>query len=185
MADEFINLSELGERARPANTDLLHLRSGSGIDSKVLFENLYNEIFDRVNPVGVIYTQLPNKPSPITLGWRGTWVNISSEFPGDFFRVEGGNASVFQSGQQLEATNLKNHNHPFTANPHSHTTAVDRVGDAGGVPLYGLEFRPDQLVNSSFNSNSVTVTGTIGNPSISDAETRPVNRTVRIWERTA
>lgn len=46
-------------------------------------------------PVGFIYMQLPTKPLPSAI-FTGTWANISSTFAGEFFRIEGDNASVFE-----------------------------------------------------------------------------------------
>src|SRR6056297_2439367 len=54
-------------------------------------------------PVGYIYVQYPNTNDPNTLGFYGTWTNVSNDYAGDFFRAEGGNASAFNAGEQLDA----------------------------------------------------------------------------------
>lgn len=112
-----------------------------------------------VFPIGSTYMQFPTKENPIELGFFGTWENISDEFPGDFFRAEGGNASSFESGQQTEL--IKNHTHPLfdgTGSGSSQKSVTTALSDASALT---------------------------GNNTGGGAETRPVNRTVRIWERTA
>ncbi|MDR1420324.1 MAG: hypothetical protein LBI86_08120, partial [Treponema sp.] len=62
----------------------------------------YNDVLSKIDnnipPVNYIYIQFPGMPSPDVL-WdqpSARWKNISGFFPGDFFRVEGGNASAFK-----------------------------------------------------------------------------------------
>lgn len=111
-------------------------------------------------PVGFVYTQYPGKGSPLTLGLPGTWTNISSDFAGNFFRAEGGNASAFESGTQSDQNK-------------AHTHTIDYVDDNTS----GAEDHPSILDNRAYLAGS---TGSSGG-----AEARPVNETVRIWERTA
>lgn len=95
----------------------------------------------------------------------GTWTNNSSDFAGNFFRAEGGNASAFESGNQPDKTavngltvNNDTHNHTASSSnqsqSHNHTITVDN-----GTHNHGL--------------------------SSGDIETRPINQTIRIWERTS
>ena len=128
---------------------------------------------EKAYPIGYIYTQYPEKDSPSEMGWYGTWTNKSSDFAGDFFRAEGGAASAFESGKQTDQ--MQGHWHEVTA----------RTPNAAG----GAEAH----VGFSTNSTATIITSTRGGP-ISDgtngtprtgSETRPINRTVRIWERTA
>ncbi|NIZ41367.1 hypothetical protein PVA45_07140 (plasmid) [Entomospira entomophila] len=54
-------------------------------------------------PIGKIYVQYPSERSPQDLFPRQQWLNVSADFAGDFLRVEGGNASAFESGQQEQS----------------------------------------------------------------------------------
>jgi len=114
-------------------------------------------------PVGFIYFQLPGKPEPSTM-FVGNWDNITSQFEGVFFRAEGGNAAAFGSGQQGQSVQS-----------HYHT----QYGSNGWT--YITTNRPDNNFKDMANSTPYTSnTGTTGS-----TETRPVNITIRIWERTS
>ena len=111
-------------------------------------------------PIGFIYVQYPGKSDPSTLGWYGTWTNVSSNYAGDFFRAEGGDASAFESGEQLDQN--KYHRHDFSYER--------RTADG----------------NSSSYKTDVTSSGYTKYTSYNGGdEARPVNRTIRVWERTA
>ncbi len=139
-----------------------------------------------VFPVGHVYTQYPTKKTPSELGFHGTWTNISSAFPGDFFRSEGGAASSFGSGQQAFSTDLKSHIHTTDVGSHAHDINID-----GGGTGANLVAASNGAVVSQIPTAGIAASATIGNkdsgtPSnTGDAETRPVNRTIRLWERTA
>lgn len=51
-------------------------------------------------PVGFVYFRLKGTPEPGVI-FTGTWENISSQFAGLFFRVEGGNAAAFGQDQDM------------------------------------------------------------------------------------
>jgi len=124
-------------------------------------------------PVGYVYTQGPDDMSPSDLWPNGTWENVSSEEAGSFRRYEGGGASVFASGQQLDA--FQGHRHSPLANSFVNGSGTPTVaGGAGGVSLLGV---------STTTGDPVT-DGSHGTPR-TDSETRPVNYTVRKWRRTA
>ena len=111
-------------------------------------------------PIGFVYWQLPGKVDPATLYPGTTWSNISSSFPGDFFRAEGGNASAFGSGEQ-----------PMELQTHSHALDESSYSGAGNTVAVGIN--PSMYPGNSSTNNS------------GGLETRPVNRTIRLWERTA
>jgi len=110
-------------------------------------------------PIGFIYFQLRGQPEPASI-FAGTWQNISSEFAGLFFRVEGGNAVGFgnDQGQSIQ--------------PHTHTYINNRFGNIGS--------NGNGSNISSINSQPTADTGSAG-----AVETRPVNTTIRVWKRTA
>jgi len=113
-------------------------------------------------PVGHVYTQYPGKKSPSELKFLGTWTSFN--FSGDFFRSEGGDASAFESGQQGDV--IKNHTHPYQDNSATGTTNAG----SGAFPL----------VPALSNVGKTTSNNNGG----SADETRPKNRTIKLWERT-
>lgn len=126
-----------------------------------LLTNLTNALY----PIGTTYTQYPGKDSPTELGLPGTWENISDEFAGDFFRAEGGDAETFEGGEQ--AHQFEDHVHDF-----QHYS-----GDAAGNT--STRFRRTDETNTIHMNTKGANSGNYG------TETRPVNVTIRIWERTS
>ena len=121
------------------------------------------EVDSRI-PIGFIYHQLPSQPTPATL-FGGTWSNISSTYAGLFFRAEGGNASAFEAGTQ-----------GFMMQSHNHVGQWAGAANGGG----GFEGIGSSLVSGAAgNVTGAVYSGTAG------VENRPVNKTIRIWERTA
>ena len=117
-------------------------------------------------PVGGIYFQLPGESEPSTL-FVGTWTNISSNFEGVFFRVEGGNANSFNSGVQLDA---------FQGHEHTTDTSDDNNDGAGGYS--------DRPINTDGTTKGIVEKSGYGSPRYAN-ETRPKNVTIRVWRRTA
>lgn len=126
-------------------------------------------------PIGMVYTQYPGKDSPATLGFPGTWENISSEFAGDFFRAEGGEASAYGSGEQLDAFQGFKTDINYTG----------KTNAAGFINDTGLDFANiNGGSNLAIQPEGVPVADSNGTPRMAD-ETRPINHTIRIWERTS
>lgn len=132
-------------------------------------------------PVGSIYQQLPEQDDPNALGLPGTWDNISSEYAGDFFRVEGGDALAYDGGQQLDQMQRLTGTFNFgaygvytTGTPNGVFTACYNVSHRPALPLNagakGLKFDSIDSPNSRISSTT-------------DGETRPVNQTIRVWKR--
>jgi hypothetical protein len=124
--------------------------------------------------VGFIYVQLPNEGSPSDRGWYGTWTNISSNYAGDFFRVEGGAASAFESGEQLDQ--LQGHYHRARFE-----TTTRQSGGSGTRQFSASNYHNGTFVDTVQEAQS---DGTNGTPRLG-SETRPVNQTIRVWKRTA
>jgi hypothetical protein len=61
---------------------------------KLLLNTIKNPV-----PIGFIYVQLPKEKSPTEIWPWMTWINVSSDYAGHFFRVEGGNAAPFGQSQ--------------------------------------------------------------------------------------
>jgi len=136
---------------------------------------------DEMFPIGMLYTQYPGESSPDNLGWPGTWTNISSNFSGDFFRVEGGDASTFGSGEQSDA--IRNISGYFgSADMGMNSSYGDGPFVSGQYSFIGLNSETDNSDEGSedngwlFDASRVVPTAN---------ENRPKNRTIRIWKRTA
>jgi hypothetical protein len=97
------------------------------------------------------------------------WSNVSSVYAGLFFRAEGGNAGAFHtSWVTAQAQDIQPHNHI------QYTGSTDNKDFSSGVGQY-----PVGDADNGAN-NTGLVFGTTGG-----VETRPVNTTIRIWQRTA
>jgi hypothetical protein len=162
-------------------------------------------------PIGFTYFQLPGKSLPSDL-FLGTWTNISSTFSGAFFRAEGGNASAFAGG--LQASQNLSHGHTSGNENTDHThTITGSVGDDTPDHTHGILAASGNGVNQGYLRPGDASTGfwtasagasvrhthpvgTLVNGGISavhqhtinadgGTEARPINYTIRIWERTA
>lgn len=159
--------------------------------------------FNAAHPVGEIYIQFPGKSDPQTLYGRGSWDNISNEFAGLFFRAEGGNAGAFQS--------VVNEDNPLISQDDKIRNILAKLNytstynyKEGGVNIYSFTGAVDEIsefdfpVSSysgecsggyyTFNANANTNSSYTNNPMAGHAdgpEIRPVNTTIRIWQRIA
>lgn len=126
-------------------------------------------------PIGMMYMQLPGMSEPSALGWPGTWTNVSADYAGDFFRVEGGNAEVFEGSEQLDAFQGHGHNSGMGGG----------VSSTSGADGFIINTTPRQAYSDlgNFKIEEPREHGN-GIPRIA-AETRPINKTIRVWERTA
>lgn len=124
-------------------------------------------------PIGFIYVQLPKEKPPKDIWPTLTWKNISSDYAGVFFRVEGGNSSSFGKTQEGIAPRI---------------VAVASAKRDYELPTYlSLEL-------GSWSARVFTGSGTchpggkcsnVGlNFYTTSVEVRPSNMAVRIWKRT-
>lgn len=142
-------------------------------------------------PSGFVYIQYPGQSEPGELWPNDTWENISSCFPGLFFRAEGGNACAFNNGSQGQATSATgitaslssytwNHCHPTT--PYNIYAALalftNTCGSTNALSCTGcVTFSASGTTTcNGLHCHSITLSST-------DSETRPVNYTIRIWRK--
>jgi len=138
-------------------------------------------ILDITFPVGYIYAQYPGALTPAAMGWPGTW-EAQFETEGTFFRTPGWEASPFNSARYQDDAMQKitgrtgrevQHQirgHTGWSGVFSYTHV--RGGNSGGGSSAGTYY---------FDSSR----STSPNPAkTDDKETRPRNRTFRIWKRT-
>jgi hypothetical protein len=134
-------------------------------------------LFDLKNnpvPLGFIYTQLPNKPSPQSIWPNLVWKSVTAEYAGLFFRAEGGTSGKFGEEQGESTKRLK---------------SIHNRQQAGHVPNWG-EISP---VPGEWTSLRTIAYWTEGMGTIttsyhmrfllSNDEVKPRNTAVRIWER--
>ena len=136
--------------------------------------------FNAAHPVGEIYIQFPGKEDPQTLYGRGSWSNISNEFAGLFFRAEGGNANVFGGGSQEDKIRNITGGIIYCLDNGTPSGAFYDVSASDYGTGAGRGGRPLR-----FDANKGATTN---NPMAGHAdgpEIRPVNTTIRIWQRTA
>ena len=141
--------------------------------------NLLNVVY----PIGYTYAQYPGGLTPAAMLWPGTW-EAQFEDEGVFFRTPGGQASTFGSGIQEDAmqriTGYLGDFNDYAARRGTATGAFTGtnansgtgIGRGSGDAYTTLNF---DSANSVFPASAKT----------DDNETRPRNRTFRIWKRTA
>lgn len=132
-------------------------------------------------PVGATYIQFPGYDAPNTL-FGGTWSAIFDN-EGIFFRTPGGEATAFGGGIQLDQMQR------VTA------TAFTNQGCAGVFSSFGGAFSGQNFGNEHDGCGGTSSARRLNfdsanspdakTSSSTDGETRPRNRTVRVWVRTA
>jgi len=131
-------------------------------------------------PIGFCYIQYPGTETPSSL-FGGTWTAMF-ETEGVFFRTPGGNASAFGSG--VQADEFKAHNHTGSTNSagaHTHSYATfdeGTWGQSSGAHVGGRT-ATKTTSSSGAHTHTLSINNRGGN------ETRPVNRTFRVWRKTA
>jgi hypothetical protein len=124
-------------------------------------------------PVGFIYVQLPDYPSPTLLWPNLVWRSVTERFAGLFFRAEGGNSSSFGTIQTESSNHLSQANYQdFDYNNNNLKVHIS-------IPENG-EYS-DFMYAGYWSSNTLSTEGIrFAN---SGAENRPINTAIKIWER--
>jgi hypothetical protein len=143
------------------------------------------EIKRQIMPVGMTYVQFANTKDPNEL-FGGTWTNISSKYKDRFFRAEGTVAALFGGVQGDGTRNITGKFYPgcdgdgkgFELLAASGTFAAYSLGANGRVMKRtdGDGFTRNGV---DFNASRCWPSGTAVN------EVRPINSTIRIWQRVA
>lgn len=147
-------------------------------------------------PVGAVYTQYPSQKSPEELWPVTTWQNISADYADSFFRAENTSSGhlcqdfVNQTGPQSQTTAPNGLSIPKT---NTLSGAAGRWIGYNYMPDVGICSLVETQTSLPFNLPSGS-TGTTAAVRVDadhshtingDAETRPINYTIRIWKRTA
>jgi hypothetical protein len=181
-------------------------------DDDPLMESAWNKLVDLVThyndqvltkldalipPVGFMYIQFPGTPDPSLL-WDNPgsrWENVSSRFPGTFFRAEGGGASAFSTASTSPAlavgdngsTGGQVHGAPNIlgdADIFADSLAFERRG-AITVTRVGVAREP-LIIEQAGDASGIRFDASYSNSVYgSSTEVRPKNITVRVWRRKA
>ncbi|VDA99368.1 Phage capsid and scaffold [Olavius algarvensis spirochete endosymbiont] len=154
--------------------------AGHGFDADTVDGRHLSEILNMVYPVGSSYIQFPDCQTPAAIGLPGTW-EAQFETEGIFFRTPGGRASAFESGIQEDAMQritgimARNVQHQSSGDGSS---GVFRYRYVCGGNSSGGNSSGRYTFDSAWSRSPATA-------KTDDVETRPRNRTFRIWKRTA
>lgn len=102
-------MNELKSELQTLNLAISNLPRNIGVALEEVFRTL--SIRSVLPPIGFVYIQFPGELSPVDLYPDATWINVSSDLAGELIRFEGGGASAFNSGtqiNQIEAYNTVN-----------------------------------------------------------------------------
>lgn len=142
--------------------------TGNSEDDVMSQKAVTDALNTRVAPIGMCYVQYPGTDTPSTL-FGGTWT-LMFNTEGVFFRTEGQGASSFGGGVQGDA--LQQHEHRV-----NESWAPTDLDETGGKYIVGADAR-GSLISQPVNTGGVYTGRT-------SSETRPRNRTIRVWRKTA
>lgn len=139
-------------------------------------------------PIGHPYIQLPGMPEPSEI-YTGTWENVSDQYPGDFFRVEGGEALAFDPVNLTEQLDQMQRIIGTSGQCLGGGGASATVYGAGAIRVgppssAGWTSTGSSRVLRTLTFDSALDEGARVSPT-SSGETRARNRTIRIWKRIA
>ncbi|MDC7218653.1 MAG: hypothetical protein PQJ59_01860 [Spirochaetales bacterium] len=162
-------------------------RSQLGVSASEIQEEVDSALEDgSICPfaVGAYKIQFPGESAPGTL-WSGTTWSAQFESEGIFFRTPGGYASSFNSGIQMDAMqritgsiNVAAGN----AGPLRSDADLSGVFSSGSTTYDSFDTSSADGVELDFDSADST---SPNSAKTNDYETRPKNRTIRVWKRTA
>ncbi|CAG2179874.1 unnamed protein product, partial [Oppiella nova] len=118
-------------------------------------------------PIGFIYTQLPNQSEPRLLWPLTTWVDVTKEYSGLFFRAEGGESLPFGQIQPANYSTRK----VFATGAETGTD-----GALNGIPKEQLYDVREGQWNGMQALNKILIYTTKG-------ENRPINTAIKLWKR--
>jgi hypothetical protein len=127
-------------------------------------------------PIGFLYTELPNSPSPQTIWPNLMWENVSPLFQGLFFRVEGGTSAGFGATQEERTKTLKNVQTGGAPNYNPPGSAWGNIAMIPGSWSAWATTGYSHEVNAKVHTEKIRFETT-------NDEVRPRNTAVRIWKR--
>ncbi len=169
-------------RGAPDSASTVEITQGGTPSSRTYHLKFSLPEVPAIVPVGFIYIQFAGQSTPDAL-FGGTWENISSQFAGEFFRAEGGNAVEFGNSQKEGLPNIVGY--------YSASELTEKVKD---VYATGCFFDAGNHPSSPYNADGEKdgAPGMIGFDASrfntiygASKHVTPVNSTIRIWKRTA
>ncbi|MCL2181022.1 MAG: host specificity factor TipJ family phage tail protein [Treponema sp.] len=126
-------------------------------------------------PIGFVYFQIKGQPAPQEI-FAGVWEDISSQYAGLFFRVEGGNAAPFGQNQEQSIQSHRHEQAYIKSKEYSVNTrhSFDRFES-------GSRERP--LTDVTLSYTEPPPSGLYYTENTGSKETRPENTTIRVWKR--
>ena len=145
-------------------------------------------------PIGTIYTQYPNQPEPKNFYGFGVWRIINND--GSFNRSSGGEAQIFEK-QTKPQDDAMFRLTGYLGRINSFTTAITSISGCfypvhygtTGLSVTSSQSMPQDTITrhvmriyfdnirSNYPSTNTNLSNKIAN------ENRPINRTIRTWER--
>ncbi|XP_054166524.1 lymphocyte antigen 75-like [Oppia nitens] len=119
-------------------------------------------------PIGFIYIQLPKQLEPTKLWPNVKWTDISAEYAGLFFRVEGGNSAPFGDIQNANYSRIEY----YRTRHFIGLNFKKLIGPINRRTVEGKWLTPKDLPEATYLSNIYTSKG----------ENRPINTAVKIWK---
>lgn len=181
-------------------------RVGSGVESATISGNGVNkvtndvkqELFDSVHPIGEVYVQYQGTSKPEDLynknGITSTWTEITSNYDGGFFRAykSGSSGGFSESSVTKQAEGLPNITGSAagiaTGSGFSGTGAFSESTKGSSFETWGSSSGNRSTFNfSAANGNSTTPWGGSSGQKIygNNSHVTPYNSAIKIWKRTA
>ena len=171
LKDVIENLTQVLEKQNQEIKSLKTEHKESTKDMQDEINELKNELKMNVIPIGFLYIQLPNQSSPIELWPKTSWSEVTQQYAGLFFRVEGGGSDSFGQIQQANQSWISNINaRGFTAKRSFSDNDLTDFG-TGEMNEGQWHYRDDGY--GLFEINFYTT----------KAEVRPKNTAIKIWKR--
>ena len=138
-----------------------------------------NDIRSNPVPIGFIYVQLPNQPTPSTIWSNVKWEEVTSQYSNLFFRAQGDKTEEFgkvqlEAAPRLDKVNITIinwENDSKWLQYHSNLQDVISPGKWSKLLYTGLHSWKESLHQYI-------------NFLVSDEEIRPKNMAIKIWKRT-
>ncbi len=149
-------------------------------------------------PIGACYIQFPYTKKPSEL-FGGVWQKLTELFQGiagSFFRLNGGMASIFETGVQPQSIQKHKHGAGEHTHDYSGTTTFDgehqheywsngftNIGDGPPLAASTISGRTEKGGKHKHEYSGTTTKGSGYTDEEGSNETRPINITVIVWQR--
>ena len=127
-------------------------------------------------PIGFTYVQLPHEKEPGEIWPWMIWENVSKNYSGVFFRVEGGEAAPFGEIQMENTTRVEKVNSVWSSDAAFGEVSKHRASSGNiTIPLKG----PSLWIRTGDSGSYSRYV----NFELSSGEVRPKNMAIKVWRR--